>query len=149
MDMLESDILELVLPLNSQPLIGVVHTALTSDPSDLRVSTTSYPDPLVRTISDCDLPEVSTSDPDSLAGTVSPLDPTEDDRPLIDHVIKWVRYVDDIFVVWCGFTTQLKNLLSILNHYHPKLKFKHELVTNLFISWTSQRQTGSPFLYLS
>ena len=70
-------------------IIGVAHTALTSDPFDPQVSTTSHPDPLVCTISDCDLPEASTSDPDSLAGTVSHLDPQEDDRPLM-----WIRTHD-------------------------------------------------------
>ena len=40
------------------------------------------------------------------------------------RVYEWHRYVDDAFVL-IGPTTNVSNILSILNSFHPSIKFNH------------------------
>ena len=41
--------------------------------------------------------------------------------------LMWVRYIDDIFMVWQVTDIQLKDLLTRLNAEHPTIKFTYEL----------------------
>ena len=40
--------------------------------------------------------------------------------------LMWVRYIDDIFMVWQGTDIQLQDLLTRLNAAHPIIKFTYE-----------------------
>ena len=39
-----------------------------------------------------------------------------------DH---WYRYIDDIFAIWTHGPEELHYMMTILNHYHPTIKFTH------------------------
>ena len=48
--------------------------------------------------------------------------------PLIkDKSILFLRYIDDILVVWIKSEKQLKNFMSELNQKHPSIKFDYKL----------------------
>lgn len=38
-------------------------------------------------------------------------------------ICSWARYREDIVYVWSGHVTELRNLLEILNQYHPSINF--------------------------
>ena len=38
----------------------------------------------------------------------------------------WFRYIDDIFFIWLGTDTQLKNFQQSLNNFNPNLKYAFE-----------------------
>lgn len=39
------------------------------------------------------------------------------------NIAKWLRYVDNIFLLWSGTETELTEFVSYLNSMHPFLKF--------------------------
>ena len=39
------------------------------------------------------------------------------------HVSMYVRYIDDIFIVWKGSECELKKFLETINTLHPSIKF--------------------------
>ena len=43
------------------------------------------------------------------------------DKPLI-----WLRFIDDIFMVWTHGETKLQKFITYLNDIHPSIKFTHE-----------------------
>ena len=53
----------------------------------------------------------------------------------------WVRYVDDIFVVWQHSRTDLQEFLYHLNHRHPSIKFTMEIEQDLSIPFLDVRIT--------
>ena len=38
----------------------------------------------------------------------------------------YVRYIDDIFFIWHGTESELKELLEVINTVHPTIKFDHK-----------------------
>ena len=44
-----------------------------------------------------------------------------DNKPLI-----WLRFIDDIFMIWTHGMDELQKFISYLNNIHPKIKFTHE-----------------------
>ena len=44
-----------------------------------------------------------------------------DKKPLI-----WLRFIDDIFLIWNHGEAELKKILEYLNNIHDKIKFTHE-----------------------
>ena len=45
----------------------------------------------------------------------------------VDHVLKWVRYINDILMVWDDSSFQLENFRALLNQYHSNLQFTLEI----------------------
>ena len=43
-----------------------------------------------------------------------------------DKSIPFLRYIDDIFMVWTKSEKQLKDFISDLNQKHPSIKFDYE-----------------------
>ena len=37
----------------------------------------------------------------------------------------WYRYIDDIFTIWTHGPQELYHMMTILNHFHPTIKFTH------------------------
>ena len=37
----------------------------------------------------------------------------------------WYRYINDIFSIWTHGPEELHHMMTILNHYHPTVKFTH------------------------
>ena len=53
------------------------------------------------------------------------MDRTENDF-LDSEIVKpwlWLRYIDDIFVIWAEGEDKLEGFLNRLNNFHPNLKF--------------------------
>ena len=46
-------------------------------------------------------------------------------RSLILKPDYWYRYIDDIFAIWTHGPEELHHMMTILNHYHPTIKFTH------------------------
>ena len=47
--------------------------------------------------------------------------------PRIRHMITmYVRYIDDIFLIWKGSESELKEFLAIINTVHPSIKFDYK-----------------------
>ena len=44
-----------------------------------------------------------------------------------EHILLYVRYIDDIFFVWRGSEAELKKFLETINTLHPSIKFDYEL----------------------
>ena len=44
-----------------------------------------------------------------------------DNKPLL-----WLRFIDDIFMIWTHGLDELHQFISYLNSIHPKIKFTHE-----------------------
>ena len=44
--------------------------------------------------------------------------------------IVWLRFIDDIFMIWINGEQQLKRFLEILNHHHPTIKFAYTMNKN-------------------
>ena len=44
-----------------------------------------------------------------------------DNKPLL-----WLRFIDDIFMIWTHGLDELHKFISYLNSIHPKIKFTHE-----------------------
>ena len=42
------------------------------------------------------------------------------------HISMYVRYIDDIFFVWKGPESELKEFLEVINTIHPTIKFDHK-----------------------
>ena len=42
------------------------------------------------------------------------------------HITMWKRYIDDIFIIWTGSTTQLQMFMSKINTVHRTITFTHE-----------------------
>ena len=78
----------------------------------------------------------------------------QDTQPLV-----WLRYIDDIFLIWTHGDEKLKLFLENLNNYHPNLEFTHnsskhsvpfldlevtlsnsKIVTDLYIKTTDRHQ---------
>ena len=38
----------------------------------------------------------------------------------------WLRYIDDIFLIWMHGEAELKNFMEGLNNFLPKLQFTYE-----------------------
>ena len=47
-----------------------------------------------------------------------------------NYVIIWVRFIDDIFLIWKGDIDSLKEFIDHLNNARPSIKFTHEISTN-------------------
>ena len=43
-----------------------------------------------------------------------------------EHILLYVRYIDDIFFVWRGSEAELKKFLDTINTLHPSIKFDYE-----------------------
>src|SRR5215813_2514280 len=44
--------------------------------------------------------------------------------------ILWLRYIDDIFMLWPHGLTSLNNFLDHINNFHPTIKFTHSYSSN-------------------
>ena len=44
-----------------------------------------------------------------------------------NHIIDWIRFFDDIFLIWKGDGDSLKALIEHLNNVVPFIKFTHEI----------------------
>jgi hypothetical protein len=42
------------------------------------------------------------------------------------HISMYVRYIDDIFFIWHGTESELKEFLEVINTVHPTIKFDHK-----------------------
>ena len=47
-----------------------------------------------------------------------------------DHVVKWYRYVDDVFAIFRGSESDVVDFVSDINILHPNIKFTYELENN-------------------
>ena len=47
-----------------------------------------------------------------------------------NYVIIWVRFIDDIFLIWKGDIDYLTEFIDHLNNAAPSIKFTHEISTN-------------------
>ena len=47
-----------------------------------------------------------------------------DKKPLL-----WLRFIDDIFMIWTHVSNELDKFIKYLNEIHPKIKFTHESST--------------------
>ena len=47
-------------------------------------------------------------------------------NPLLKNIVKWYRYVDDVFCVWQGTLRQLSQFLTVLNSQDKHIKFTME-----------------------
>lgn len=45
----------------------------------------------------------------------------------MDHIILWVRFIDDIFLIWKSDKDSLINFINYLNSVAPSIKFTHEI----------------------
>ena len=45
----------------------------------------------------------------------------------VDHIILWVRFIDDIFLIWKSDQDSLINFINYLNSVAPSIKFTHEI----------------------
>ena len=43
--------------------------------------------------------------------------------------LKWLRYIDDIFILWNEGRDKLMQFISAANDFHPTIKFTHEIST--------------------
>ena len=43
-----------------------------------------------------------------------------------EHILMYVRYIDDIFFIWRGSEAELKKFLDTINTLHPSIKFDYE-----------------------
>ena len=51
--------------------------------------------------------------------------------PYITNKVKvFLRYIDDIFIIWTGNLTQLKNFLKDLNNQQESIKFDYSISKN-------------------
>ena len=67
-------------------------------------------------------------------------------NPLFKQFIYWYRYVDDILTCFTGTDRQLSQFLTLLNNFHPNIKFTIEEETNRsinFLDLTITNQNGS------
>lgn len=44
-----------------------------------------------------------------------------------NHIIIWVRYIDDIFLIWKSDQDSWINFINYLNNVVPSIKFTHEI----------------------
>ena len=47
-------------------------------------------------------------------------------NPFLNKVLKWYRYIDDIFCIWEGTDKELSDFMALLNDIDPNLKFTIE-----------------------
>ena len=47
-----------------------------------------------------------------------------------NYVIIWVRFIDDIFLIWKGDIDSITEFIGHLNNAAPSIKFTHEISTN-------------------
>ena len=45
-------------------------------------------------------------------------------------LVMWVRFIDDIFLIWKGDRDSLIHFLDYLNNVVPSIKFTHEISTD-------------------
>ena len=43
-----------------------------------------------------------------------------------DKIQMWKRYIHDIFIIWTGSDSQLKEYMSKINSIHPTINFTYE-----------------------
>ena len=48
----------------------------------------------------------------------------------------WLRFIDDIFMIWNEGRLELEKFLEALNSYHPTVKFMHTIDENEIPFWT-------------
>ena len=53
-----------------------------------------------------------------------------------DLCILYLRYIDDLFLIWTGTKEQFKGFVTNLNNQHPPLNFRMKFPLNPLISWT-------------
>ena len=46
---------------------------------------------------------------------------------MANHIIIWVRFIDDIFLIWKSDQDSLINFINYLNNVVPSIKFTHEI----------------------
>ena len=65
---------------------------------------------------------------------------TYEKQPLL-----WLRYIDDIFVLWQHGGTELTKFIDHLNNCHQSFKFTHEISSSsvIFLDTTVQISPGS------
>jgi len=45
--------------------------------------------------------------------------------PIIEHLSKmYLRFIDDIFILWSGSEDELKEFITLINSLHPSIKFE-------------------------
>ena len=47
-----------------------------------------------------------------------------------NHALLYVRYIDDLFIIWKGSEAELRKFLTEINTVHPSIKFDHEYSKN-------------------
>ena len=45
----------------------------------------------------------------------------------VNHIILWVRFIDDIFLIWKSDQDSLINFINYLNSVASSIKFTHEI----------------------
>lgn len=55
--------------------------------------------------------------------------------PLLNNVLLWKRYVDDIFCIWTGSERQLDTFLKFLNSLHSQIQFTIEIGNNATLNF--------------
>ena len=43
------------------------------------------------------------------------------------HIMLWKRFIDDIFVIWTGSTSEFTTYMNTINQIHHTIKFTYEL----------------------
>ena len=44
-----------------------------------------------------------------------------------EYVLDWIRFIDDIFMIWSGDSNSLKEFITYLNNAEPSINFTHEI----------------------
>ena len=47
-----------------------------------------------------------------------------------NHALLYVRYIDNLFIIWKGSEAELREFLKEINTVHPSIKFDHEYSRN-------------------
>ena len=47
-----------------------------------------------------------------------------------NYILIWVRFIDDIFLIWKGDIDSITEFIGHLNNAAPSIKFTHEISTN-------------------
>jgi Fic family protein len=51
-------------------------------------------------------------------------------HPLLQKILYWHRYVDDVLCAWTGSINQLHEFLELLNNRYPSIRFTMEIGGN-------------------
>ena len=46
---------------------------------------------------------------------------------MYEYVLDWIRFIDDIFMIWNGDSNSLKGFITHLNNAVPSMNFTHEM----------------------